>query len=231
MEKDIVYHALKDSMTEGACPICAQTAHNIRGAMRSVLYESMTDVKIRDTIKSARGFCRHHSGMFLEEGDALNHAIVYGDALRSALQDVVSGDYKYYENRENCYFCDMARESESAYIKAAWEAFHEEEFFSAYEQGGLLCMVHLHAMESASEKEKGGEEFYLKLAQTTIDKYQIMIRQLDEIIRKSDYRNLGEAWTEGEKTAWKRAVNVIHDRVGIPRGENASKKRRLFGRK
>lgn len=231
MEKDIVYHALKDSMTEGACPICAQTSHNIRGAMRSVLYESMTDVEIRDTIKNARGFCRHHSNLFLEEGDALNHAIVYGDALRSALQDVVNGDYSYYENRKSCYFCDMAKEMEDAYIKACWDAFHEEEFFSAYEEGGLLCMTHLHAMESASEKEKNGEEFYLKLAQTTIDKYQTMIRQLDEIIRKSDYRNLSEEWTEGEKTAWKRAVNVIHDRVGIPRGEAAAKKRRLFGRK
>lgn len=230
MEKDIVYHALKDCMKGEACPICAQTETNLRSTMRSVLYESMTDVEIRDTIKNARGFCRHHSNLFLEEGDALNHAIVYGDALRSALQDVVAGDYKYYEDRQSCYFCDMAKVSEAAYIKACWEAFHDEEFFSAYEQGGLLCMVHLHAMESASEQEKNGEETYLKLAQTTIDKYQIMIRQLDEIIRKSDYRNLQEEWTEGEKTAWRRAVHIIHDKVGIPRAE-AKKKRSLFGRK
>lgn len=230
MEKDIVYHALKDCMTDGSCPICAQTETNIRSTMRSVLYESMTDVEIRDTIKNARGFCRHHSNMFLEEGDALNHAIVYGDALRSALQDVVNGDYKYYEERQNCYFCDMAREAEDAYTKACWDAFHDEEFFSAYEKGGLLCMVHLHAMETASEKEKNGEEFYLKLAQSTIDKYQVMIRQLDEIIRKSDYRNLGEAWTDGEKTAWRRAVNVIHDKVGIPRTKQKPK-RGLFSRK
>lgn len=231
MEKDIVYHALKDCMEGGACPICTQTEQHIRSTMRSVLYESMTDVEIRDTIKSARGFCRHHSNQFLEQGDALNHAIVYGDALRSALQDVVNGDYKYYEQRESCYFCDMAKEAEDAYAGACWQAFHDEEFFSAYEKGGLLCMVHLHAMESASEKEKSGEETYLKLAQTTIDKYQIMIRQLDEIVRKSDYRNLSEEWTEDEKTAWKRAVSVIHDRVGIPRGSNKPVRRRLFGRK
>ena len=230
MEKDIVYHALKDCMEDGACPICAQTEQNIRGVMRSVLYESMTDVEIRETIKSARGFCRHHSGLFLEQGDALNHAIVYGDALRSALQDVVNGDYKYYEQRESCYFCDMAKEAETAYIGACWQAFRDEEFFSAYEKGGLLCMTHLHAMETCSEKEKNGEDIYLKLAQATIDKYQVMIRQLDEIIRKSDYRNLGEKWTEGEKTAWKRAVNVIHDRVGIPRGQKPVK-RSLFRRK
>lgn len=229
MDKDIVYHALKDSMTGGACPICAQTEHNIRGTMRSVLYESMTDVEIRDTIKGARGFCRHHSNMFLEEGDPLNHAIVYGDALRSALQDVVSGNYSYYENRQSCYFCDMAKEAEGIYTKTCWEAFREPEFFEAYEKGGMLCMVHLHAMESASEKTPGGESMYLKLAQTTIDKYQFMIKELDEIIRKSDYRNLKEAWTDGEKTAWKRAVSVIHDRVGIPREQK--KKFSLFGKK
>lgn len=230
MEKDIVYHALKDCMEGGACPICAQTETNLRGTMRSVLYESMTDVEIRETIKSARGFCRHHSNLFLEQGDALNHAIVYGDALRSALQDVVNGDYKYYEDRQSCYFCDMAKEAEAAYTKACWDALHEEAFFEAYKQGGLLCMVHLHAMEQASEQEKNGEEFYLKLAQATIDKYQVMIKELDEIIRKSDYRNLSEEWTDGEKTAWRRAVSVIHDRVGIPRAQK-KQKRGLFGKR
>lgn len=230
MEKDIVYHALKDSMTDGACPICAQTEHNIRQTMRSVLYESMTDPEIRQTIKDARGFCRHHSQMFLEEGDPLSHAIVYGDALRSALHDVVGDQYHYYEDRQSCYFCDMAKTMEETYVTACCQALHEDEFFQAYLDGGLLCMTHLHAMELSSQHEKNGEEFFVKVAQATIDKYQVMIHELDEIQRKSDYRNTGEAWTEGEKTAWRRAVSVIHDRVGIPRVK-AKPRFSLFPRK
>lgn len=230
MEKDIVYHALKDSMEGGACPICAQTSHAVRQAMKSILYESMTDMDIRNAIKDARGFCWHHSEMFLEEGDPLSHAIVYGDVLRSALHDVVYDRFHYYENRESCYFCDMAKETEAAYIKACYEAFHEGEFMEAYEEGGLLCMTHLHAMELESESHKESPEFFQQLAQTTVDKYQVMIKELDEIQRKSDYRNTKEAWTEGEKTAWRRAVAVVHDRVGIPR-EGKKAKRGLFQRK
>lgn len=225
MGKDIVYHSLKDSMEGSVCPICTQTEHTVLGAMKSVLYESMTDPKIRNDIKDARGFCRFHAEMFLQAGDPLSHAMVYGDVLRSALHDIVDGDYTRYENRKDCWFCDMAKATESSYVGAFWDALHEEDFLAQYEQGGLLCMTHLHAMETASEQEKNGEELFLKLAQITIDKYQHMIHELDEIQRKSDYRNTNEAWTEGEKTAWQRAVRIFHDRVGLPRNTQQKKKR------
>ena len=58
-----------------------------------------------------------------------------------------------------------------------------------------------------------------------------MITELDEIQRKNDYRYTGEEWTEGERTAWKRAVAVINDRVGLPRNPKPPVKKGLFGRK
>jgi hypothetical protein len=217
MDKDTIYHVLKESMEHDCCPICRRTDESVRATMRSILYEGMTDMDFRKEIMSQRGFCNHHSNVFLEEGDALAHAIVYSDALRGALKDVVADDFTLYETEKDCFFCTMAKETEEQYVRACYEALHEEEFLDAYKQGGMLCMLHLHSIRKLSLASKEAEDFYLTVAQATVDKYQVLIRELDEIQRKNDYRFTGEKWTEGEKTAWKRAVNVINDRVGLPK--------------
>ncbi len=231
MEKDIVYHALKDAMEEDCCPICRLTDESLHSTMRSILYESMTDMDIRTAIMKERGFCHHHSQVFLEEGDSLAHALVYSDALRGALQDVVNDEYAPYETQRDCYFCNHARESEEIYTRVFYEAYHEEEFVEQYKKSGLLCMHHLHGVRQHTLKHKEPDEFFVSIAQPTVDKYQVMIKELDEIQRKNDYRYTGETWTDGERTAWKRAVSVVNDRVGLPRNPKPPVKKGLFGRK
>ena len=217
MDKDMIYHALRDSMENDCCPICRRTDESVRQTMRSILYEGMTDMDIRKAIMAQRGFCNHHSQVFLEEGDALAHAIVYSDALRGALKDAVADDFTPYETVKDCYFCQHARETEAQYVNACYDALHEAEFLEQYKKSGMLCMHHLHSIRKHSLAAKDAEAFYLTVAQATVDKYQILIKELDEIQRKNDYRFTGEKWTEGEKTAWKRAVSVINDRVGLPK--------------
>ena len=65
--------------------------------------------------------------------------------------------------------------------------------------------------------------------QATVDKYQALIGHLDEIQRKNDYRYTKEQWTEAERVAWKQAVDVINDKVALPR--QAPKRKGLFGKK
>ena len=229
MEKNIAYHALKDATCSNCCPVCALTDESVRQVMKNFLYEGMTDIEFRTKIKDARGFCQFHADMFLEEGDALAHALVYGDAIRGSLQDLLCDNFAPYDREKDCFFCTYARERQEVFEELCYEALHEEEYLQTYREGGLLCMHHMGAICRRAEKHRQPEEFYLGVAQITVDKYQILLKELDEIQRKNDYRYSGEEWTEGERTAWTRAVAVIHDRVGLPRPPK-EKKRRLFGR-
>ena len=127
--------------------------------------------------------------------------------------------------QRDSYFCNHARETEEIYVRACRAAFTEEEFMQAYRDGGLLCMLHLHAIRQSTLKHRDPEELYLSIAQTTVDKYQVLIKELDEIQRKNDYRFSGEKFTESEKTAWVRAVAVIQDKIGLPKEPKAPAKK------
>lgn len=228
MEKNSVYYTLLESMEQDLCPLCRLTEESVKSTMGSILYEGMTDFQFRSQLKKARGFCRHHAQVFLQEGDALAHALVYSDALRGALEDAVADDFSVYETEKDCYFCKHARKTEEVYTAAMTEAFGEAEFLEKYKKDGLLCMHHLGLVRQNGKVKKVSEEQYLAVAQATVDKYQALIAHLDEIQRKNDYRYTAEKWTDAEREAWKKAVDVICDRVGLPR--SPAKKKGLFGR-
>lgn len=229
MEKNAVYFTLLESMEQDCCPLCRLTDESVKSVMGSILYEGMTDFQFRSDLKKTRGFCHHHAQVFLREGDALAHALVYGDALRGALEDAVADDFSVYEEIKDCYFCRHAQKTESLYVSAILEAFGEEEFLEAYRKSGMLCMHHLGKIRKAGKEKKVPEEAYLRLAQITVDKYQALIGHLDEIQRKNDYRYTKEQWTDAERIAWKQAVDVINDKVALPR--QAPKRKGLFGKK
>jgi len=229
MEKNSVYYTLLESMEQDLCPLCYLTEESVKSTMGSILYEGMTDFQFRSELKKSRGFCHHHAQVFFQEGDALAHALVYSDALRGALEDAVNDDFSAYDTEKDCYFCKHARKTEELYASALTEAFLDAEFLEQYKKGGMLCMHHLGMVRRIGKAKKVPEEQYVAIAQATVDKYQALISHLDEIQRKNDYRYTNEAWTDAEKVAWKRAVDVICDRVGLPREK--TKKKGLFGKK
>lgn len=231
MEKDIVYHALLEGMEGRRCPVCEQVEKSVRQSMRSILYESMTDFSIRTRVRDARGLCHYHSGMFLQEGDPLAHAILYGDILRSALHDMEYDDFEKYEHHSGCIFCESAAEAEEIYRKACYHALHEAEFMEKYRTEGALCMKHLHAVEQEAEKAGEAPEFYTSVAQATVNQYQTLIHDLNEIQRKNDYHNTAEKWTQREKEAWQCAVGLVNDRVHLSADAPAPKKAGLFSRR
>ncbi len=225
MEQSRAYEILTENMQKEGCPLCRAVNDSVRQTMKSILYEGMTDRQIRERIRSQRGFCRHHGSMFLEVGDALAHAIVYGDALRAALKDVVADEFDAFEKPKVCYFCEHTQKAEDLYVNAMTLSCQNAEFLENYRKSAPLCLHHLHSVHECIKKKKLGEDLYTAVGQITIDNYQVLLDELDEIQRKNDYRFSHEAWTEGEKTAWKRVVGIIHDAVSLPQ-----KKKGLFGK-
>lgn len=76
-------------------------------------------------------------------------------------------------------------------------------------QSNMLCMTHLYSMS------RFNQTIYKQIEKATLLKYQQLITFLDEIRKKNDYRFSDDEWSVGAKDAWKRAVAVINNQVGI----------------
>jgi len=217
MKKDTVFFELQEHMAENRCPICSLINKRIRQAMDAFLYESVNDLVVRRKLKESRGMCNYHARKLMEAGDPIAHAIIYRDLIEQAKEDISSQRADMlmpYTEHKGCYFCKSARDSEDIYIKCFWDAFSDEDFVQKYMDGGMLCLAHLQAI-LVLEKRGSAASRSLEIARATMKKYDILQNELSEIIRKNDYRYAGEQWTDSQKTAWKRAVEVINDIAGI----------------
>ena len=209
MAKDMVYYGLMDAMEGDCCPICKLIRGRIDQMMDGFLYESVNDPRLRKKIDRSRGFCNEHARMLMGKGDPLAHALIYRELLALASEDAKKGQFDRYEDRSGCLFCRQAQKTEEIYAKAFAEGFREREFREKYAAGGMLCMNHLAAIHAADAA------VYHKIRQATEKKYTALMELLDEIRHKNDYRFAEEAWSDGARDSWRRAVAVINDTSGI----------------
>ena len=209
MGKDMVYYNLLDSMKNDCCPICELVKKRTLQMMDSFLYESVNDPAIRKQISDARGVCNYHSTMLMEMGDPLAHALIYRDLIELAINDTKKEDFSKYIVHSSCLFCQQEKETEKTYISAFISGFGEDEFKEKYQAEGMLCMTHLYSMS------RFNQTIYKQIEKATLLKYQQLITFLDEIRKKNDYRFSDDEWSVGAKDAWKRAVAVINNQVGI----------------
>ncbi len=208
----MVWHELFDRMQNNQCPICDLIHNRIQRSMDGFLYESVNDVSIRKKICNSNGFCNYHAYMLMEMGDPLAHALIYSDLLKKAIDNIRGNSSKQnslYQSHNDCIFCKQAKESEDTYIIAFADAFADAEFKEKYIGEGMLCLSHLELIKNL--KRRGID----KIVTITLEKYGSLIDDLSEIKRKNDYRFSSEGWTEQEKAAWKKAVNIINAIKGI----------------
>ena len=75
--------------------------------------------------------------------------------------------------------------------------------------GGIKIFICRLVQRFANKKTVG------RLVEATMEKYKTLNSHLSEIKRKSDYRNTHEKWTDEEKSAWKKAVQIFNAYPGI----------------
>ena len=214
MARDMVWHELYDRMQDDRCPICEMIHDRVQRGMEGFLYESVNDPVLRDHFRNSNGLCNYHAYMLMDIGDPLAHALIYNELVKRSVQHMRMPPIKrqagVYQSHPNCYFCQQAEEGESTYIKAFASSFGDDEFSARYISGGLLCIPHLELL-----KIGGGHKNAEQIIEATLQKYQAVIHQLSEIVRKNDYRFSSEPWPKQERTAWKRAVFIINACKGI----------------
>lgn len=217
---------LREAMGQWGCPLCRLSLKAERAFIDSLNYERVLDLKTRDDLKAARGLCEDHSRMWQQvQGSALGVAIVYRVAVLDLLRDTEpeaarrgtflrprSGAVEVAERlapSEPCPACEIGRSTVARFADLLLNDIQEHETQSLLLASGGLCLPHLRI----TLERRGAGRGYEVLMAVQREAWQRLIDELDEFIRKNDYRFTDEIMTEDEGTAWSRALDVI---VGLP---------------
>ena len=216
-EKDVLYHELLDALRDEGCAICRLARKASDSYINALLYEGVVDVDLRQKLRDARGLCYVHAWrMANKRGSVLGTAIVYRDVINTlakaletpAKRSLWGGNRNLPASRlaatEPCPACRLEEDAVHRAIKTLLKHINDETIAGSYVAAGGLCLPHFtetlaHAGDAATR--------HLTEWQTTV--YHHLRDELDELIRKHDYRFRGEPITEREAVAWTRAVAAV----------------------
>lgn len=179
--------------------------------MRSFFAEFVNDPRCRETLRKARGFCSGHAALLAELGDALAVAILYGDLADQTRMRWMAGvgRPRFGKPRLNgstrvpCPACGYAEEAERRYTRALADNLGVEAVWQALVADDGLCVAHAEQTMALAKPEHAASFRDLQAG-----KLAVLQAELEEIVRKNDYRFRGEPWG-AEKDAWLRALRKI----------------------
>lgn len=230
--KHTPYFELVDAQSQAGCPICRQVYKATSRYLDSILYEAVLDPDVRAKLKAAQGFCSEHVEMLRNKpGRALGIALIYRDIIRVLAEETDGGRFARVGSRlsrllrcgdsrpplaaklsveQPCPACEVGREFESNYLDLLIAYLEDEQLYNAYAQGEGLCLPHLIGAIARVKDE----ETLQRLIQPQAVRYRLMLRDLDEFIRKRDHRFRHEKYGD-EGDVWLRAMNAIVGGAGM----------------
>jgi hypothetical protein len=221
-EKDTLYFELLEAFQAGGCALC-RLAHKASDSyLNALLYEGVVDVPIRDELRNARGPCHRHAWqMANRRGSVLGTAVIYRDVVNTlarALQDEAVATRRWRGNRDGlarrlaptagCPACALEQDAEHRSAKTLLKHLASAEIAAAYAAAGGLCLPHFQVVLAHA-----GEEPSRTLAMWQESALCRLRDELDELIRKHDYRFQSEPISKEEAASYKRAVAAA---VGEP---------------
>jgi hypothetical protein len=217
-------HDLIEAFGQPGCPVCRLTAESVDAYLTAVCYEQVNDLDLREQLRSAGGFCRAHAERFLRQRlGQLASAIVYRDVLstarkrlagesgqlgRSKLATLLSGRRGRREARTGpaCPGCDVEAEAEERYLAALRRRLPDPAVRERYEAGDGLCLPHIdQALQADDEGTRA-------LAEAAVAMLGTLVAELDEYIRKHDYRFQTPVWDGGEDTPERAVERAVGSR-------------------
>ncbi len=213
--RDTPYFKLRDALLAGGCALCRLADEAAAAYIESALYEGMTDPPTRNRLRASGGLCRRHAWQMTRmRASALGTALVYRDVLAdliAGLETPNAGRGRQAdplpEPRQPCPACSTGNDVAGRAGDVLRAHLNENEIAAAYKAAGGLCLAHLRAVLA---RARDGEGETLRQWQLAI--YRDLRAELDELIRKHDYRFRQEP-VGSEADSWLRAVARV---VGEP---------------
>ena len=224
MSRHSVFFDIEDALAKAGCPLCRLTTASVLQYFGSLGYEQVNDVEARDELRANGGFCRRHAWLFWERsGNRLGVAIIYRDLLNHATGGVkasgglVSGGLLRRLGRflpgtktgerngpaapRPCTACRYEADAELRYRSTLLEHLAAADVRERYTASAGLCLPHLsRALEAGGR----GEDLAF-LRDDASRRLSSLVGELDEYIRKHDYRFRHEGFASEEDSP-RRAV-------------------------
>lgn len=222
---------LDEAVDLPGCPICRIVLQRVAHSMDSINYEFVNDPGWRADALRAWGFCNMHAEQWLEFAHPLGTALIYEGVLgriAEQMQQARPSNGGFVERlrtslsignihgagslveRGSCPFC-VVRENEAALaVGQLLDELGVPAFRERYAASDGLCVTHLNAALGQAP----GETALAALSARITESHREIRAQLQEIIRKHDYRYRNELLGE-ERGSVERAVRQVAGQPGI----------------
>lgn len=227
------YYKLFDRLDMFGCPICRIVIEDSRSYLDSVLYERITDVPTRLSLRESFGLCNLHTWQLRDLPETstadLGFAIIAKDLL-SRFQHMadklaanqrrslttwlvrVRSRLRAALKRTRCPACVHAARSESVHLQQLLDILDDEDFANKFQESSGICLPHFL---QAEETQLRHVQFEL-LRTLQIRKAHHLYETLEQFLEKHDHR-VQEDITPAEARSWMDAIDFL------------SGKRALFG--
>jgi hypothetical protein len=195
-----------ERMNQIGCPICSLTDKAVHDYIDALFYENVNDPVERSNFIKGHGFCSKHLRMIEAhlgshpELGILGVNILYHD-LFEYLEDTLNALNKNDDKvliGDGCELCEVEKKAEKRYLELFAEFFSSQSRREKYARSpAMVCLQHTYML-----KEVKGFDFdiFLRIQK---EKLLQLKHDMEEFIRKSDYRFSHEPLTSREGQAWK----------------------------
>lgn len=225
-----LYFELLEACQQPNCPICRLVDRATLHYLEMVFYEHVNDISLRAQLRDSLGLCRQHAWQAVQGSvaDPLGVAIIYHDVFTNVLrrlpkngpeavnregllarlepaarrlQDAVRKAVQALTPSQPCPACQQQAIADEMYLNGVRKYLDDERLQQVLRASDGLCLPHLRGALERAPDEAG---FSLLLAAHR-QRWAALDAELEEIIRKADYRFSGER-SGSEADAWRRAI-------------------------
>lgn len=227
--KHTPYFNLLDALKEPGCALCRLGRTAVERYLTAILYESVIDPNIQQTLAASHGLCPAHSEQIARQRDTLGTAILYDAILAHLLEELPReapsrGEWldrlgeRFGRSSSRtpplaphlpCPACRQRDETASRALEILEEHHADPELVAALKAGSGFCLPHVR--QALASLNRAASDLLLSHQR---EAWQHLRADLAELIRKNDYRFRDEGFgAEGD--AWLRAVRAVTGESGV----------------
>lgn len=221
------------ALAQSGCALCRLLDDTADRLVDSILFESVNDVGVRDELNAARGLCGRHAPLLVRTGGALGSATMMQGVIKVLLRELDAGgitaespsrlrillraggaevSHPAAERlaaalapQAPCPVCAHEATYAAHYVETLLrQATPGSPLAAAYGASDGLCLPHFR--DVVARGLPGPALATLVDAQRAI--WQRLNGELDEFLRKSDYRFQKEPMG-AERDSWRRAISAM----------------------